>query len=1057
MANLSFPGVGSGGVTMAFNFFPLPEFAFKATQTKTNFTLFYNANSYDKFVGTNFLYDVDGFPFSGTISSWTYVEAGKTILSATNLNMPVSEYMSYFYADNWDGLLAAAFDGNDHITGTTGEDDLFGYSGNDVIKGGNTYDIIYGDDGNDKLYGEGGDDDLYGGTGDDTLDGAAGIDWLFGGDNRDTLLGGADADELYGDDGDDYLDGGAGADYMEGGTGNDTYVIDNLGDIVNETGSDSEDEIRTSATIGTGTLHIENYTYTGSKNWTFTASAGSDNKITGGSGHDRLDGNDGSDRLQGNNGNDTLIGGAGDDFITGGAGADLLKGGADSDVYFIDAGDTIDEEGNIGHDYVVSAGSVNLSVLGGGAVEHAELTGKANVNIIGNAEGNQMVGNVGNNLLDGLGNDDFMVGGLGNDIYVVDRVGDYVFEDENGGIDLIRSMVTVDLSIMDRQFVEHAELTGNGDIDATGNTAANRLTGNAGDNRLDGREGKDTMTGGLGDDTYVLDNTGDVVSETTANTKNGGIDTVEAAFAFSLAKHVNVDNLTLQGTGDFNGTGNALANVITGNAGANLLDGGAGADLLKGGAGNDKYVLDHVGDMVDEEGNTDTGDEIVTKAAIAGLFVGIENYTYTGTKAWTFTADGNDNRLSGGTVTDNLNGADGNDTLFGNGGNDILTGGLGDDFLDGGIGNDQMKGGAGNDTYVIGATKDVVNEEGNIDTDDRVRSTVSIDLRTFAGGALEHVALIGTAVINATGNAADNELVGNDGANVLDGQGGADTMTGGKGGDTYVVDQAGDVVIESIAGAAGGIDTVKSAIDFDLSGHGNIEKLTLTGTAIEATGNLLANTLTGNGEANLLDGSAGKDTMIGGAGGDTYIVNMIGDVVTETLTNAKGGGIDTVESAVTFSLAALGNVDNLTLTGGLNSSGTGNGLANVLIGNAGNDTLNGGAGDDAITGGLGADKLTGGTGRDTFDYGHLTESGDTITDFKLGATGDILDLSDLLDDIDYAGADAIADGMVLFGKSGAHTVVSIDADGSAGAGVAVAMLTLTNAAMTALNTDNYEL
>src|SRR6185503_6508768 len=105
-------------------------------------------------------------------------------------------------------------------------------------------------------------------------------------------------------------------------------------------------------------------------------------------------------------------------------------------------------------------------------------------------------------------------------------------------------------------------------------------------------------------------------------------------------------------------------------------------DLLKGGAGNDKYVLDHVGDVVDEESNTDTDDGVVTKAAIAGLFVGIENYTYTGTKAWTFTADGSDNRLSGGTVADNLDGAAGNDTLVGNGGNDVLAGDIGDDLLD---------------------------------------------------------------------------------------------------------------------------------------------------------------------------------------------------------------------------------------------------------------------------------------------------------------------------------------------------------------------------------------
>ena len=105
MANLSFPGAGNTGVNMLANFFPLPEFVYKATQTTTNFTLFYSPNSYDKFIGSGFQYDSNGYPFSGTISSWVYVESGKSLFSATSLNMPVSEYMNYFNANDWEGLL----------------------------------------------------------------------------------------------------------------------------------------------------------------------------------------------------------------------------------------------------------------------------------------------------------------------------------------------------------------------------------------------------------------------------------------------------------------------------------------------------------------------------------------------------------------------------------------------------------------------------------------------------------------------------------------------------------------------------------------------------------------------------------------------------------------------------------------------------------------------------------------------------------------------------------------------------------------------------------------
>ena len=48
-----------------------------------------------------------------------------------------------------------------------------------------------------------------------------------------------------------------------------------------------------------------------------------------------------------------------------------------------------------------------------------------------------------------------------------------------------------------------------------------------------------------------------------------------------------VENLTLSGSGNINGTGNGIANVITGNAGSNVLNGAAAADTLIGGGGRD--------------------------------------------------------------------------------------------------------------------------------------------------------------------------------------------------------------------------------------------------------------------------------------------------------------------------------------------------------------------------------------------------------------------------------------------------------------------------------------
>jgi Ca2+-binding RTX toxin-like protein len=157
---------------------------------------------------------------------------------------------------------------------------------------------------------------------------------------------------------------------------------------------------------------------------------------------------------------------------------------------------------------------------------------------------------------------------------------------------------------------------------------------------------------------------------------------------------------------------------------------------------------------------------------------------------------------------------------------------------------------------------------------------------------------------------------------------------------------------------------------------------------------------------------------------------------------------DATSSSGTSFAGTSGN-DTFLGTQGVNtiSGADGNDL---LAGNADNDTINGGSGNDTIIGGSGNDNLSGGAGSDTYVYETLVDGKDSISDFDSLASGDKLDISQVLN---HAGntwtdgntiVDAIAGGFVTFTDGGGGNVqVNVDIDGSGTAYTATAVAVLT--------------
>ena len=428
--------------------------------------------------------------------------------------------------------------------------------------------------GGQTLTGNALDNVIAGNGGNDTLDGGAGNDTLIGGTGDDTMSGGL---------GDDIIVGGAGADALTGGPGNDTYVVDNVGDVVVGTRRPGHRIVQSSIELHARGRCREpdpdrRAGIDGTGDGDANSSPATAPRIPCRSRRQRT--------LDGGVGADTMLGGLGNDmyFVDNASDVWSENVGEGTDTVFSTAhygsrrtwktwsckaapicratatasqhaqrqrrqqsprrrrrrrhharrrsattctSSTMpakrDREPRRGQRTVFSTAHFRLSANVETWSSKATPTCRATAKL-------PILGNAGNNILNGGAGADAMVGGAGNDIYFVDNASDAVFENPGEGTDAVFSTAHFRLTAN----VETLVLQGSANLQGYGKAGANTLYGNSGNNLLNGEGGADRMVGGAGNDTYFVDNIGDIVLETL----NEGTDAVFSTIDYTLTANV---------------------------------------------------------------------------------------------------------------------------------------------------------------------------------------------------------------------------------------------------------------------------------------------------------------------------------------------------------------------------------------------------------------------------------------------------------------------------------------------------------------------------------------
>jgi Ca2+-binding RTX toxin-like protein len=259
--------------------------------------------------------------------------------------------------------------GNDTLTAGSGVATMNGGSGNDIFVINSASDVVQ---------------NTYS-TASDTIESS--VTYTLPTNVNSLLLTGTAAVKGTANSASDTLTSNSGVDTLVGGTGNDTFIVGNASDVVQDASTTASNTLEASVSYALPS-DVNNLVLTGTAALTGT-------------------GNSANDLLTANSGAATLVAGSGTDTLVSGPGVDSLVGGTGTDIFEVNNASDVVNVSAVGNDSIQS--SVNYTLPTN--VQFLMLTGTGALTGTGGSQTSLIVGNSGNDTLNGGGGIAVLEGG----------------------------------------------------------------------------------------------------------------------------------------------------------------------------------------------------------------------------------------------------------------------------------------------------------------------------------------------------------------------------------------------------------------------------------------------------------------------------------------------------------------------------------------------------------------------------------------------------------------------------------------------------------------------